>query len=88
MLCILDGDYRGYKTLQKDYAKIAVKNPELLDELDSPSIRIPLFSKVGLKFLKVWFLNLFRHKTPEEKELKKIVAHKRLAKKYNIDNMD
>ena len=86
MLCTLCGDYKGYKTAQRDFAKLAVKNPELLNRLagDMIKIKVPLFSIMSLKFLKVWFLNLFRRKSLKEKELLKIVTKERLAKQHNI----
>ena len=68
-----------------DYAKLAVKNFELLAETTSPSIKVPLFSKLGLKMAKVWLLNKFRVKTPEEKALKKLV--KEYKNKQKISQM-
>ncbi len=79
------GDYKGFKKASIDYAKLAVKNFELLAETTSPSIKVPLFSKLGLKMAKVWLLNKFRVKTPEEKALKKLV--KEYKNKQKISQM-
>ncbi len=69
------GDYKGYKTAAKEFAKLSVENPEsfkILQQTPAPKITVPMFSKPGLKMLKVWFLDKFRVKTPEEKALKKM----------------
>lgn len=79
------GDYNGFKKASIDYAKLAVKNFELLPKTTSPSIKVPLFSKLGLKMAKVWLLNKFRVKTPEEKVLKKLV--KEYKNKQKISQM-
>ncbi len=66
------GDYKGFKTATKEYAAEAVNNFELLQQLQKPRISVPLFSKTGMHLAKIWFLNLFRKKTPAEKLLKKM----------------
>lgn len=79
------GDYKGFKHAIKEYAKLAVDNFELSKNISSPSVKAPLFSKAGLRMAKVWFLNLFRIKTPEEKLLKKMAKQEKLkleAQKY------
>ncbi len=68
----VEGNYKKYKTAAKECAKYTLENYELAKETKAPQIKAPLFSKVGLNMMKIWFLNLFRKKTPEEKALKKI----------------
>ena len=76
------GDYKAFKTAQKQYAKIAVDNFELASSLKSPQVKsVPLFSKVGLNMLKCFLLNKLRIKTPEEKRLKQLGREAR-AKSY------
>ncbi len=77
------GDYKGFKKASIDYAKLAVKHIELLPETTSPSIKVPLFSKLGLRMAKVWFLNKFRIKTPEEKALKILAKEYREKQKIS-----
>ncbi len=79
------GDYKVFKTAMKEHAKLAVDNFELSKYVSAPKVKAPLFSKTGLKLAKVWFLNLFRIKTPEEKLLKKMAKQEKLkqeAQKY------
>ena len=66
------GDYQGFKKASVEYAKLAVDNFDEVVKMDKPSAKISLFSKPGFNILKVWFLNLFRKKTPEEKAFKKM----------------
>ena len=83
MLSVLMVDYKGYKQAAKDYAKLAVKN---FDETKSlppqPKVTFPLFSKQGFRMMKVWFLEKFRTKTPEEKQLAKFAEREALKKKF------
>lgn len=84
MLSVLTGDYKGYKQAAKDYAKLALENFDELKTLPSPQkITVPLFSKAGLRMAKVWFLEKFRVKTPEEKALKKMCERDRFEKIIN-----
>lgn len=79
------GNYKGFKNAMKAHAKLAVDNFELSKSVKAPEIKAPLFSKTGIKMAKVWFLNLFRIKTPEEKALKQMAKQeklKRQAQKY------
>ncbi len=79
------GNYKVFKQAIKEHAKLAVDNFELAKTIPSPSIKAPLFSKTGLRMAKVWFLNLLRIKTPEEKLLKKMAKQEKLkqeAQKY------
>lgn len=83
MLSVLTGDYKGYKQAAKDYAKLAVKNFDEVKDLPvQPKVTVPLFSKAGFRMAKVWFLEKFRIKTPEEKQLAKIAKREELKKKY------
>lgn len=84
-LSVLSGNYKDFKTAMKEHAKLAVDNFELSKAIKQPSISVPLFSKAGLRMAKVWVLNLFRIKTPEEKLLKKMCKQEQLkqqAQKY------
>lgn len=79
------GDYKNFKTAMKEHAKLTVNNFELSKYIAGPKIKAPLFTKTGWQMAKVWFLNLFRIKTPEEKLLKKMAKQEKLkleAQKY------
>ncbi len=74
----ISGDYKVFKQSIKEHAKLAVDNFELSKNISGPSVKVPLFSKAGLRMAKVWFLNLLRIKTPEEKLLKKMAKQEKL----------
>lgn len=79
------GNYKVFKQAIKEHAKLAVDNFELSKNISGPSVKAPLFSKAGLRMAKVWILNMFRIKTPEEKLLKKMAKQEKLkqeAQKY------
>ena len=77
------GDYKGYKKSINDYSKLAAKNKYLLYDLPKTEINVPLFSKAGLNMLKIAFLNLFRKKSPEEKELISYAKRVHIENKYS-----
>ncbi len=77
-ISVIKGNYKGYKNASKEYAKIAVKNFDESLQAKGPEIKVPLFSAYGLRFVKVWFLNKFRIKSPEEK------AFKKMCKEYKM----
>lgn len=79
------GDYKGFKKASKEYAKAAIKDFETAKEVqrNTPSLKAPLFSQVSLNALKVWFLNKFRIKSPEEKELIRFAKIERAKQKLN-----
>lgn len=88
MLNQITGNYKAYKKSAKQFAKLAVENPEVFREFmhtPRPEVKLPLFSKYTLRMLKVWFLEKFRIKTPEEKALKKL-AQKNLLEKQFMNN--
>lgn len=66
------GNYKKYKKATKECAKYTLENLELAQNITSPRLSAPLFSRVGLNIMKIWFLNLFRIKSPEEKALKRL----------------
>lgn len=68
------GHYKEYKEAAKEYAKIGVQHFEDIRKLPSPKVTVPLFSRPGMRILKVMILNYFRIKTPEEKEFKKLTT--------------
>lgn len=72
------GDFKSYKIATKEYASEAVKNFELLKEMQGPKLSAPLFSKTGLRLAKIWFLNIFRKKTPAEKLLKQMAEEEKI----------
>ena len=79
----LAGDYKGFRNATKEFASIAVKDFETAKQVKGPIVQsIPLFSKAGMKMAKVWFLNLFRIKTPEEKTLAQLYEKYLLEKKF------
>jgi hypothetical protein len=70
---ILDGNYKAFKNARKSYATIAVKDFDAVKNIQAPTIQnVPLFSKLGLKMLKVVLLNKFRIKSADEKNLIKM----------------
>lgn len=80
------GDYKGFKKAAKEFAKEAIQDFEAAKAAKVPYIQnVPLFSKTGLKMAKVWFLNKFRIKTPEEKMLKKMMKEDALKEKMFSD---
>lgn len=69
-LAAAEGNYKKYKDACKNSAKLTLENYEVASRISTPKLTVPLFSSVGLNMLKVMILNLFRRKTPEEKQLK------------------
>lgn len=80
---VIEGNYKKYKTAAKECAKYTFENYELAKETKAPQIKAPLFSKIGLNMMKIWFLNLFRKKTLEEKALRKM--HKEESLRADAD---
>lgn len=79
------GNYKDYKNAKKAYAELAKDNFELSMQAKGPKIeRVPLFSKAGMGILKVLFLDMFRVKTPAEKEFSKLVKIEKAKQKFNI----
>lgn len=73
-ISLLQGDYKSYRHNKIAFAKVAINNLQAAKQANGMTVNnIPLFSKTGLKILKIWFLELFRIKTPEEKTLKKML---------------
>ena len=83
MLAAATGNYKEFKESTKAFAKIAVEDLDAMKELPAQKITVPLFSKAGLNMAKVWFLNKFRIKTPEEKLVKKWSNERTLENKIN-----
>ena len=87
MLSWLTGDYKGYKAASKEFSKLALNNQDAFKNLAPvPKVTVPLFSKTGLKMMKIWFLEKFRIQTPEEKAFKKM-AEKEAVKRKFISNI-
>ncbi len=83
MLSVLIGDYKSYKKAAKDFAVLAVNNFDEFKSLSAQQkVSAPLFSKLGFRMAKVWFLEKFRVKTPEEKQLAKLSEREALKKKF------
>lgn len=66
---MMKGDYKGYKNASVEYAKLAVDNFEEVTKIQKVKVSVPFFSKINFNAMKVWFLDHFRRKTPEEKTL-------------------
>lgn len=80
------GDYKGFKEASKAYAEIAKDNFELAKNAPAPQVKnVSLFSKVGMRILKIAFLDMFRVKTPAEKELNKIAKLEKAKNKLHIN---
>ena len=69
--CIL-GEYKEYVNVRKIFAQKFVQNPEEARHISRATQKLSIFSKSGRNVLKTWFKELFRKKTPEEIEMKKI----------------
>lgn len=69
----IEGNFKKYKTAAKECAEYTLDNYELAKKTKAPQIKVPLFSRIGLNMMKIWFLNLFRNKSPAEKKLKKML---------------
>ena len=74
MYSFMTGNYKEYREASKEYAKIGVKHFDELCTLPKNNVSVSLFSKVGMRMLKVYILNLFSKKTPEEKEFAKLAS--------------
>jgi len=86
LLSLMTGDYRGYKKGCQDFAREAIKDFEVTKTLKGTQVvNIPLFSKAGLKALKVIVRKLFSIDSPDEKMLKKMLEKEKLARKYNLN---
>jgi len=80
---LLSGNYKAYKNNLNRYVKFASQNKYLLyEQKPIENIRVSLFTKEGLSVFKIAILNLFRKKSPEEKELINYVKKMRLEDKY------
>lgn len=79
----LTGKYKNYKNARKTYAKFAVDNFELCKNIPSPNASVPIFSKIGFNMLKIWFLDLFRPKTKDEKKLKQMAFEEKVKQQIN-----
>lgn len=82
----VEGNYKNFKNAIKENAKLTLENYELAKQVGNPVIKnVPLFSKIGMRIMKVMLLNFFRIKTPEEKklyELKRSEMMRKQADKY------
>ncbi len=78
------GDYKGFKQASKEFSKLAIENKDVFISLKKQSsVKAPIFSKCGLNMLKIWFLEKFRIKTPEEKQLKQFVKAQKYIKNFS-----
>lgn len=86
ILSSINGDYKSFKKAAKEFAIEAVQDFEAAKAAQAPIYhRISLFSKTGLRIAKVWLLNKFRIKTPEEKMLKKLMKEDAIKEKLFSD---
>lgn len=77
----INGTYNEYKTARKAFAKVAVKDYNLLRFVKNPiniQGNIPLFSKTRMNMFKNFLLDKFRIKTPAEKQLQKLIQNEQL----------
>ena len=68
------GEYKEYVALRKNFAKKYITFPEDARYIAHQNIPISIFSKFGINVIKTWFKDLFRKKSFEEKEMKKIAT--------------
>lgn len=64
------GNYSNYKKASVQYAELALDNVEVAKKIIPIKYSFPIFSKTSFNVLKVSFLDMFRKKTPAEKQLK------------------
>lgn len=82
VLSALEGNYAQYKKARIENAKLTLENFEVAKKIQSPSVQVPLFSVLGFRLLKFAFLDFFRTKTPEEKQLKEIGRREYLTDRF------
>ncbi len=68
------GNYSNYKKASIQYAALAVDSFDAAQKVTPLKYSFPIFSKTTLNVIKVTFMDLFRKKTPAEKQLK-IMGH-------------
>ncbi|MCQ2738616.1 MAG: hypothetical protein MJ237_00145 [bacterium] len=83
---VIMGNFKEYTAASKEYAKLAVRNYDIAKNTNSPSVTAPIFTKMGLRMFKIWFLNLFRIKSPEERLLRQMGNAERA--KNMLNNLD
>ena len=69
---VLNGSYSDYSILRDEYTKLAVENFNQIKDLHFPKFSVSLFSLTGLRMAYFYLRELFRTKTPEEIQLKKL----------------
>lgn len=82
----ISGNYKAYKEASKEYASLAIQDFEAVRKMKAPKVTAPLFSKYGLNMLFVYFRELFRIKTPDEKLFKKM--GKEALRQHNINKIN
>lgn len=84
LLSFNDGNYKEYKQSLIELAKIGVDNFELVKNTPSLKIQRPvnIFSKDFFNLMKVFLLNKFRIKTPEEKRYAQIAKEYQAKEEY------
>ena len=68
------GEYKEYVALRKNFAKKYITFPEDARYIAPQNIHVNIFSKFAINIIKTWFKDLFREKSPEEKEMKKLAT--------------
>ena len=69
---MLMGNYKEYVAAKKAYSSVAIENFELCKKAPAMNYKVPIFSKAGFNIMKCSFFDLFRKKTPQEKQFKKL----------------
>ena len=71
---ILTGNFKNARIAQKEFAKLAVDNFDIALKTPAPvKANFSLFSTQGLKCLQFLLYKTFCKKTPEEKQLKRML---------------
>lgn len=84
---VMEGNYKKYKQAAVENAKYTLAHFDAVKEVKRPKISVPLFSKYGMRFLKIMVLNFFRIKSPEEKQLKQLAKKARINEDNKYDFM-
>ncbi|MFA7659316.1 MAG: hypothetical protein WCY19_07770 [Candidatus Gastranaerophilaceae bacterium] len=85
MLLSALGKYKEYKAASVSLAKIGLEDFDLFKKATADPIYrgqwFPLFSKEGLRLLKIRLLDFFSKKTPEEKRFNELLRLDKLKNK-------
>ena len=77
------GEYKDYVAARKNFAKYCVQYPQETLQMPRFKGQFSIFSKYGRNIIKTCIKEIFRTKTPEEKEMMKIAERYKAQQKLN-----